>query len=196
MPRPSSARAAATLLFVLPLLPLAAACDSGAEKANTNGAAVNANAANANGGNANAANANAAAGNANAAGAGVAAAKVNLNTASADELRARVPGIGDRMIHEFEEYRPYRSIQQFRREIGKYVSPAQVAEYEKYVFVPISENDSDAATLQQIPGLDAAEAEALVAARPYASREAFLTKLAEKVSAEELATARAYVSAR
>jgi radical SAM superfamily enzyme with C-terminal helix-hairpin-helix motif len=101
--------------------------------------------------------------------------------------------MGDRMVHEFEEYRPYRSIQQFRREIGKYVDAAQVAEYEKYIYVPVSVNESDAATLQQIPGLDQTEANAIVAGRPYASREAFLTKLAEYVSAAELEVAKTYV---
>ncbi len=97
------------------------------------------------------------------------------------------------MVHEFEEYRPYRSIQQFRRDIGKYVDQGQVAEYEKYIFVPIDENQSDAPTLQQIPGLDTAEAQELFKGRPYASRDAFLTKLAERVSAEELAVAKTYM---
>ncbi|HEX6625581.1 MAG TPA: hypothetical protein VF064_17835, partial [Pyrinomonadaceae bacterium] len=88
------------------------------------------------------------------------------------------------------------SIQQFRKEMAKYVKAEQIAEYEKYVFVPIVPNESDAATLQQIPGLDATEAAALVAARPYASREAFLAKLSEKVSADELAVARTYMGAK
>ena len=119
--------------------------------------------------------------------------KLNINTASpADFLRA-IPGLGNRMVHEFEEYRPYRSIQQFRKEIGKYVDQAQVAEYEKYIFVPIDENQSDAATLQQIPGLDAAEAQGFIAGRPYASRDSFLSKLAAKVSADELAVAKTYL---
>src|SRR5215217_4026710 len=82
--------------------------------------------------------------------------KVNLNTASNDEFLAAIPGLGNRMVREFAEYRPYISIRQFRQEIGKYVDEAQVAEYEKYVFVPIAINDADAETLQQIPGLDAA----------------------------------------
>ena len=80
-------------------------------------------------------------------------AKLNLNTLTGDELTAAIPGFPNRMIREFLEYRPYASIQQFRREIGKYVGDAQVAEYEKYVYVPISLNDSDSETLQQIPGL-------------------------------------------
>ena len=80
-------------------------------------------------------------------------AKLNLNTVSGDELTASIPNFPSRMIREFQEYRPYVSIQQFRREIGKYIGDAQVAEYEKYVYVPISFNTSDSETLQQIPGL-------------------------------------------
>ncbi len=59
--------------------------------------------------------------------------------------------------------------------------------------MPISENDSDALTLQQIPGLDAAEAEKLIGGRPYASREALLAKLAEYVSPAELEIAKTYL---
>jgi len=125
----------------------------------------------------------------------VVSAKLNLNTATADELLAGVPGMGSRMIREFFEYRPYVSIQQFRREIGKYVDNAQVAEYEQYVYVPIDINNADAATLQQIPGLDEAEAGELIAARPFASNEAFLTKLAAYVSTADVAAAQTYLSA-
>jgi DNA uptake protein ComE-like DNA-binding protein len=123
-------------------------------------------------------------------------AKLNINTATGAELLAAIPNLGNRMVHEFEEYRPYSSIQQFRREIGKYVSPEQVAEYEKYIFVPINPSEADAPTLQQIPGLDATEAQALVAARPYASADAFLSKLSDMVSAAELEVAKSYVSAK
>ena len=123
-------------------------------------------------------------------------AKININTASQADLLGAIPNLGNRMVHEFEEYRPYKSIFQFRKEIGKYVDQAQVAEYEKYIFVPIDENQSDALTLQQIPGLDATEAQALIAGRPYASRDAFLTKLAEKVSPDELAVAKTYLVQR
>jgi len=120
-------------------------------------------------------------------------AKLNLNTLTGDELTATIPGFPNRMIREFLEYRPYASIQQFRREIGKYVGEAQVAEYEKYVYVPIAFNDSDSETLQQIPGLDATEADTLIASRPYATQADFLTKLSEFVSADELETAKTYL---
>ena len=121
-------------------------------------------------------------------------AKVNLNTATQADLLRVMPNLGSRMLHEFEEYKPYRSIQQFRKEIGKYVDQAQVAEYEKFVFVPIDPNQSDAATLQQIPGLDANEAQELIAGRPYDSGDAFLDKLKGKVSVEELEIARSYLA--
>jgi len=119
--------------------------------------------------------------------------KLNLNTASGDDFLAAVPGLGNRMVREFTEYRPYISIQQFRREIGKYVDDTQVAEYEKYVFVPIAINDSDAETLQQIPGLSAEEAASLISARPFASTDEFLTKLSQYVSADELNLAKTFL---
>jgi DNA uptake protein ComE-like DNA-binding protein len=59
---------------------------------------------------------------------------IDLNTASGAEIML-IPGVGPRMRHEFEEYRPYRSIEQFRREIGKYVSPQEVARLERYVTI-------------------------------------------------------------
>ncbi|MCB0079846.1 MAG: helix-hairpin-helix domain-containing protein, partial [Caldilineaceae bacterium] len=86
------------------------------------------------------------------------------------------------------------SIQQFRREIGKYVDDAQVADYEQYVYVPVDVNESDAETLKQLPGVDDAIAEELMAARPYDSNDAFLAKLAELVSPEDAAAASGYLA--
>ncbi len=57
---------------------------------------------------------------------------VNLNTATSEEL-ALIPGIDDRMIHEFEEYVPYADMAEFDREIGKYVDEEEVARYRQYV---------------------------------------------------------------
>jgi DNA uptake protein ComE-like DNA-binding protein len=59
---------------------------------------------------------------------------INLNNASREEILL-VPGVGPRMAHEFEEYRPYRNIEQFRREIGKYVDEAEVARLERFVTI-------------------------------------------------------------
>jgi DNA uptake protein ComE-like DNA-binding protein len=59
---------------------------------------------------------------------------IDLNAASAEEILL-IPGVGERMQHEFEEYRPYRGIEQFRREIGKYVDENEVARLERYVTI-------------------------------------------------------------
>lgn len=120
--------------------------------------------------------------------------RLNLNTASGDDFLAAIPGFSSRMLREFLEYRPYISIQQFRKEIGKYVDEAQVAKYELYVFVPISVDDSDAATLMQIPGLDEAAAAALIADRPFGSNKAFLATLAEVAPAVDPAVALGYLA--
>jgi radical SAM superfamily enzyme with C-terminal helix-hairpin-helix motif len=119
--------------------------------------------------------------------------KINLNNMTEDQLMSTIPDFSSRMVREFFEYQPYVSIQQFRREIGKYVDEAQVSAYEQYVFVPVSVDESDAETLQQIPGLDESIAAELMDGRPYGSNEAFLAKLAEYLSAEQTAVAASYL---
>lgn len=59
---------------------------------------------------------------------------IDLNSAQGEEILL-IPGVGNRMKHEFEEYRPYRNIEQFRREMGKYVSRDEVARLEQYVTI-------------------------------------------------------------
>ncbi|MFN8477001.1 MAG: helix-hairpin-helix domain-containing protein [Kouleothrix sp.] len=120
--------------------------------------------------------------------------KLNLNTVTEDELLNTIPGFGSRMVREFLEYRPYTSIQQFRKEIGKYVDSSVVSEYEKYVYVPINVNEADAATLQQISGVDATIAQNLIAARPYADNTAFLAKLKELAASVDTTQAQALLA--
>ena len=57
---------------------------------------------------------------------------INLNTASKEEILL-IPGVGQRMLHEFEEYRPYAALAVFHREIDKYVDDAELARLEQYV---------------------------------------------------------------
>ena len=57
---------------------------------------------------------------------------INLNNGYEIDILL-IPGVGRRMAHEFEEYRPYSNIEQFRREIGKYVDEEEVARLEQYV---------------------------------------------------------------
>ncbi len=60
--------------------------------------------------------------------------KMDVNTASDEDLLT-IPGLGPRMLREFKEYRPYRAIAQFDREIGKYVDAKEVARLRRYVEV-------------------------------------------------------------
>ena len=57
---------------------------------------------------------------------------VNLNTATRPEFEL-IPGVTARLVREFLEYRPYKDMEQFRREIGKYVSREEVARLERYM---------------------------------------------------------------
>ena len=59
---------------------------------------------------------------------------IDLNTASDQDILT-IPGLGQRMLREFKEYRPYKSMEQFRREIGKYVDKQEVARLERYVTI-------------------------------------------------------------
>lgn len=119
--------------------------------------------------------------------------KLNINTAS-EEAFLKLPGVGDNMVHEFEEYRPYASIRQFRQEIGKYVDEETVARYENYIYVPININESDAATLQQIPGLEAGEAQKLMDSRPFENKQEFIEALGQYVSEGDIEVAKRYLN--
>lgn len=57
---------------------------------------------------------------------------IHLNEATPEEIML-IPGVGERMTHEFQEYRPYQAMAEFRREIGKYVDEQEVARLERYV---------------------------------------------------------------
>jgi len=59
---------------------------------------------------------------------------INLNTASdADFLT--IPAMGNRMVREFKEYRPWKTKEQFEKEIGKYVNAKEVARLWRYVVI-------------------------------------------------------------
>ena len=57
---------------------------------------------------------------------------INLNTATDDDILS-IPGAGPRMVREFKEYRPWKSKEQFDKEIGKYVGAKETARLWRYV---------------------------------------------------------------
>jgi DNA uptake protein ComE-like DNA-binding protein len=117
---------------------------------------------------------------------------VNLNDASEDELKL-VPGINGKMVHEFEEYRPYASIEQFQREIGKYVDDDEVARYEQYVFVPMGLNSASSEAFGTIPGISSKMVHEFEEYRPYSSIEQFRREIGKYVDENEVARLERYV---
>jgi DNA uptake protein ComE-like DNA-binding protein len=59
---------------------------------------------------------------------------ININTASDADIQT-IPGVGVRMLHEFKEYRPWKSIEHFNKEIGKYVDAKEVRRLARYVVI-------------------------------------------------------------
>jgi DNA uptake protein ComE-like DNA-binding protein len=118
---------------------------------------------------------------------------INLNTAPRDELLL-IPGVGERIAHEFEEYRPYKLLAQFRKEIGKYVDQKEVARLEEYVFIPINLNTATDADILSIPGMGQRMLHEFKEYRPYKSMEQFRREIGKYVSKQEVARLERYVT--
>ncbi|MEX2131443.1 MAG: hypothetical protein WD772_08135 [Pseudohongiellaceae bacterium] len=118
---------------------------------------------------------------------------INLNNASRDEIML-IPGMTARMAHEFEEYRPYTSLAQFRREMGKYVDAAEVARLEQYVFIPMNLNSASGEDFATIPGMTARMVHEFEEYRPYTSIEQFRREIGKYVDVNEVARLESYVT--
>ena len=118
---------------------------------------------------------------------------LNLNTASNDEITL-IPNVGPRMAHEFEEYRPYKAMAQFRREIGKYVDDEEVARLEQYVFSPIDLNTATEEDILSIPGVGQRMLHEFLEYRPYKSIAQFRREIGKYVNDKELARLERYVT--
>jgi DNA uptake protein ComE-like DNA-binding protein len=118
---------------------------------------------------------------------------VNLNTATEEEILL-IPGVGKRIAHELEEYRPYRTLAQFRREIGKYVDEKELARLEQYVFVPINLNTASDADILSIPGVGRRLLHEFKEYRPYKSLEQFRREIGKYVDKNEIARLERYVT--
>ena len=119
--------------------------------------------------------------------------QINLNTATKEEI-LMIPGVGNRMLHEFEEYRPYKTLAQFRKEIGKYVDAKELARLEQYVFVPLNLNMASDDELRTIPGLGPRMLHEFKEYRPYKNIEQFRREIGKYVNAKEVARLERYVT--
>jgi DNA uptake protein ComE-like DNA-binding protein len=118
---------------------------------------------------------------------------LNLNTATREEILL-IPNVGQRMLHEFEEYRPYKALAQFHREIGKYVDANELARLEQYVFVPINLNTASDADILTIPGVGQRMLHEFKEYRPYQNIEQFRREIGKYVDKNEVARLERYVT--
>jgi DNA uptake protein ComE-like DNA-binding protein len=117
---------------------------------------------------------------------------INLNEASEEEILL-VPGVGNRMAHEFDEYRPYVAIAVWRREMGKYVDDDEVARMEQFVFVPIDLNTASDEDILSIPGLGSRMLREFKEYRPYVNIAQFRREMGKYVDDGEVARLERYV---
>jgi hypothetical protein len=59
---------------------------------------------------------------------------LNLNTATPDQFKT-IPQLGNTMVREFNEYRPWKTQAQFEKEIGKYVDAKEVARLWRFMTI-------------------------------------------------------------
>ncbi len=118
---------------------------------------------------------------------------LNLNTAPEAEI-LMIPGVGKRLAHEFEEYRPFKSFTQFRKEIGKYVDEKEVARLEQYVFVPINLNTASDEDILSIPGSGKRVLHEFKEYRPYKNIEQFRREMGKYWNAKEVARLERYIT--
>jgi len=119
--------------------------------------------------------------------------QLNLNTASQEEI-LMIPGVGNRLLREFREYRPYKTMAQFRKEIGKYVDAKEVARLEQYVFVPVSLNGASDEDILSIPGTGKRMLREFKEYRPYTTMEQFRKEIGKYVDKKEVARLERYVT--
>lgn len=121
--------------------------------------------------------------------------QINLNTASDEEIML-VPQMGPRFLREFREYRPYKSMAQWRREMGKYVKADEVARMEQYVFVAIDLNTATDEDILTLPGVGARMLREFKEYRPWKTMEQFRREIGKYVDAKEVARLKRYVEIR
>lgn len=120
---------------------------------------------------------------------------IDLNDVTNEEVLL-IPGVGDRMLHEFEEYRPYVALAQFDREIGKYVDDDELARLAQYVYVRIDLNTASEEAILSIPGVGARMHHEFEEYRPYSAMAQFRREMAKYVDDDEVERLARYVEIR
>ena len=120
---------------------------------------------------------------------------IDLNDATSEEI-GLIPGVGRRMTHEFEEYRPYVALAQFHREIGKYVDDDEVERLAQYVYVRIDLNTASGEDILSIPGVGRRMRHEFEEYRPYEAMAQFRREIGKYVDDDEVERLARYVEIR
>ncbi len=120
---------------------------------------------------------------------------IDLNDVTDEEILL-IPGVGPRMRHEFEEYRPYAGLAVFHREIAKYVDDDELARLAQYVYVRIDLNTASDEAILSIPGVGNRMRHEFDEYRPYAAMAQFRREIGKYVDDDELGRLERYVEIR
>ncbi len=120
---------------------------------------------------------------------------IDLNDVTDAEIRL-IPGVGDRMLHEFREYAPFAGLAVFHREIDKYVDDAELARLEQYVYVRINPTTASDADILSIPGIGARMLREFKEYRPWTALAQFRREMGKYVDATEVARMERYITIR
>lgn len=120
---------------------------------------------------------------------------MDLNSGSEATI-GMIPGVGERMTHEFLEYRPYVSMAQFRREMSKYVDEAEVERLASFVYVKLDLNTATDEEILAIPGIGQRMLREFKEYRPYTDMAQFRREMGKYVSESEVARLERYVEVR
>jgi DNA uptake protein ComE-like DNA-binding protein len=119
----------------------------------------------------------------------------NLNSATDDEFLSIPAAQPNRILREFKEYRPYKNLSVFHREMRKYWDEAEVSRLEQYVFVPVNLNT---ATDEEILSIPAAQPNRILREfkeyRPYTSMEQFHKEMRKYWDEKEVNRLQRYVT--
>ncbi len=109
---------------------------------------------------------------------------INLNTGTAPEILL-IPRVAKRMTREFEEYRPWVSMAQFDKEIGKYVGAEETNRLKQYVFIPLDLNTATDEQFKTIPNLGGNMLREFKEYRPWKTKAQFDKEIGKYVGPTE-----------